>query len=153
MRPITVLVVDDNENFRFLAAQAARIDGRVRICGEATQGVEAIEMAAELQPDVVLLDLQMPMMDGLESIQGIRSMSPHSKILVWSGYDAAFGQDAVLLGADDHISKAVPLRQVIDRMMELTERESDQEPASSEWVMAYLLRGLTHPETGSQEIA
>lgn len=147
MEPIRVLVIDDSEDFRYLAAKAARSDGRIVIVGEANQGVEGIRLASELQPDLVLLDLHMPMMDGLEAIEGIRSLSPGSKILAWSSFDDSFGEDAVALGADDHVSKDLALPALLTCVVDLIHRENVatkvQEPVGTEWVGPYVLRSLT----------
>ena len=149
--PITMLVVDDNEHFRYIAAQAARIDGRVQMIGEAEQSVDAITMCLSHNPDVVLLDLHMPAMDGLEAIQGIRGVSPDSKIIAWSGFDETFGEDAVSLGADDHLSKATPVSRVIERVVELAgERTQVSAENDRQWIGTYVLRSLTLKENGSQ---
>ena len=150
MPAITMLVVDDNEHFRFLVAQAAKIDGRVAAIGEAEQGVDAITMCSMHHPDVVVLDLHMPKMDGLEAIQGIRGVSPESKIIAWSGFDASFGEDAVMLGADDHVSKSVPISQVIERVVELAGEHSEAAVEDDQWMGAYLLHSLTQKEAGPQ---
>jgi len=149
MPPITMLVVDDNEHFRFLAIQAARADGRVESVGEASQGVDAITISGERRPDVVLLDLHMPTMDGLEAIQGIRTVSPDSRILAWSGLDDSFGEDAVGLGADAHISKSVPVSRVINRVVELAGTARQKDADDEVWLGAYLLRKLAQGNNGA----
>lgn len=149
MSSITMLVVDDNEHFRFLATEAARADGRVETVGEASQGVDAITIAGELRPDVVLLDLHMPLMDGLEAIQGIRGVSPASRILAWSGLDDSFGENAVELGADAHLSKAVPVSRVIDCVVELASGARQERSDDNAWLGAYLLRSLAQGDNGA----
>lgn len=150
MPPITMLVVDDNEHFRYLAAHAAQINGRVEMIGEAEQGVDAISMCLAHHPDIVLLDLHMPAMDGLEAIQGIRGVSPDSRILTWSGYDHAFGEDAVALGADDHVSKAMPISEVIDRVVELAGEQPQVATTDDHWIGAFVVHSLTRKEAGQQ---
>jgi len=149
MPAIRMLVVDDNEHFRFLATQAARADGRVETVGEACQGVDAITISGQLRPDVVLLDLHMPTMDGLEAIQGIRGVSPGSKILAWSGLDDSFGDDAVALGADAHLSKGVPVSRVIDCVVALAGSARQEGNDGDVWLGAYLLKSLTEGKNGA----
>ncbi len=151
MSPVRMLIVDDNENFRFLAVHAARINDSIEVVGEAGNGVEGITMAGALQPDVVLLDLHMPGMDGLEAIQGIRSVSPRSKILAWSSYDSSFGDDAVTLGAHDHVSKEVAISSVIDRAVALADTPAAPPSEDGSWLGAYLVRSVTDvPPTETQ---
>ncbi len=150
MEPITTLVVDDSEHYRYFVRHAASLDGRFTIVGEADQGAEGIRLAGELRPDVVLLDLHMPMLDGLESIDGIRALSPRSKILVWSGYADSFGADAVALGADEYISKTTPLRELGTHIVDIAARSTEHEAPDQQWVQPYILKSLTQLGTDSQ---
>lgn len=83
MLPVTVLVVDDYEPF----CQVVRslLDGsRFSIVGQALDGLEAVQKATELHPDVVLLDLSLPKLNGIRAAERIRCLSPNSKILILS---------------------------------------------------------------------
>lgn len=103
---LRVLVVDDTVDIRFLLRLALEIDGRFEIAGEAGDGWEAIEAAARLRPDVVLLDLAMPVMDGLEALPEIHAKSPQSKIVILSGFDAGeMSTEALRLGASSYLEK------------------------------------------------
>jgi len=86
MHPIRVLIVDDHaivrKGIRALLMEYKEID----VIGEASNGVEAIEMANRLQPDVILIDLVMPVMDGIEAIRQIIANQPDARILVLTGY-------------------------------------------------------------------
>jgi DNA-binding NarL/FixJ family response regulator len=80
--PLRILVADDSDAFRAgLAALLASVDG-VTVSGEATSGEEAIARALELQPDVVLMDLNMPGRNGIEATRAIVSSAPHIAVLV-----------------------------------------------------------------------
>ena len=150
MEPVTTLVVDDSEHYRYFVRHAASLDPRFKIVGEADQGAEGIRLVGELKPHVVLLDLHMPMLDGLESIDGIRAMSPRSKILIWSGYADSFGADAVALGADEFISKTTPLRDLAGHIVGLAARDIKHEIPDQQWVQPYVLKSLTQLGTDSQ---
>jgi len=79
---LQLLVADDSDVFRAgLAALVATVDGLV-VCGEATDGDEAIALALDLQPDVVLMDLNMPGRNGIEATRAIVSAAPHIAVLV-----------------------------------------------------------------------
>src|SRR5690242_18503616 len=70
--PIRVLLCDDAEGFRALMREQLAEDPAIEVVGEAADGVEGVEAAAELQPDVVLLDMSMPRMGGLQAIPKLR---------------------------------------------------------------------------------
>lgn len=84
---IAILIADDHEPFRSgLRALLATVPG-LRLAGEATQGEEAVTLTTELQPDVVLMDLNMPGIDGVEATRRILAASPHVAVLVLSMYE------------------------------------------------------------------
>ncbi len=82
METIRILVVDDYAPFREGLRAMLRSEGDLQLIGEATNGKEALELAAQLQPDVILMDLQMPEMSGIEATGAIVETSPHISILV-----------------------------------------------------------------------
>jgi DNA-binding NarL/FixJ family response regulator len=102
-----ILIVDDNESIR-RAVKAILISERgLEVCGEARNGLEATERARQLQPDLVLLDISMPGMNGLEVSRLIRKESVAVKILIMSQNDAAqFLPAATEAGADGCIDKS-----------------------------------------------
>ena len=85
---IGVLLVDDVVDVRRLVRTALRFRGGFEVVGEASGGAEAIELAAALQPDVVVLDLGLPDLAGREVLSRMRLKSPGSKVVVFSGTDA-----------------------------------------------------------------
>jgi DNA-binding NarL/FixJ family response regulator len=85
---IRVLVVDDVKDLRLLFRQILAEDEEISVIGEAADGIEAIEQARLLQPDVVILDLAMPRLDGLRAMPGLREAAPDTKILVLSAFSS-----------------------------------------------------------------
>ena len=83
--PITILIVDDSEVIRFLFTKSLERDPDLRVIGTASNGIEAIAMAKQYQPDMVLLDIEMPQMDGLTALPSILSVSRESKVFIISG--------------------------------------------------------------------
>ncbi len=142
MAKIRVLIVDDSDDFRSLVRGTLGEDDRFEIVAEAGDGVEAISMALRHRPDLVLLDLSMPGMDGFEAISGIRSMSPRSVIVACSSYDHAFGEDAVNLGADHHISKKLRGTALIESLAMLAGKPSlkARDGVTSEWIAPYMIK-------------
>src|SRR5919201_4408843 len=104
--PVRVLIADDHSMFR----QGLRIflerDPELQVVGEAADGAEAVRLARQLQPDVVLMDLLMPVMDGLAATAAIRSALPDTQVVVLTGMpDDARVIDAVRAGASGYLLK------------------------------------------------
>lgn len=77
-----ILIVDDNELMRSALKSVLGTGGRWELCGEAANGLEAIDKVAELEPDLVVLDLVMPKMDGLQAARAISTLAPELPILL-----------------------------------------------------------------------
>lgn len=88
--PIRLLIADDHPLMREGIAAVLARQSDMQIVGEAANGAEAIERFAQLQPDVTLMDLQMPRMDGLQAIAEIRRGAPHARVLVLTTYQGDF---------------------------------------------------------------
>lgn len=103
-----VLIVDDVEGLRTLVRIVLEDDGRFEVVGEASNGLVAVELAEELQPDLVLLDLAMPVMDGLEALPRIINACPGVAVLVLSGFaETKLLDTSQALGARGYIEKGV----------------------------------------------
>ena len=104
--PVRVLIADDAPDARFLLRVWLERHGAMDVVAEATDGVEAVERARQERPDLVLLDVSMPRMDGLEAAAEIRRALPEAGIIVFSAFSADRMADrAVLAGADVYLEK------------------------------------------------
>lgn len=103
----TVLVVDDSSFMRTLVKQIIGVDEAFNVIGEAADGVSAVAMAMTAKPDIIILDIEMPKMDGLEAMKRLKLFSPAKVIILSSvaqiGSEAA--QKARMLGAFEVIPK------------------------------------------------
>jgi YesN/AraC family two-component response regulator len=96
------------------------LDGRFEIVGEAANGKEAVQLAADEHPDVVILDLAMPVMDGMEAIPQIREVSPETKIVMLTGFDSGrLSEQAMSLGAHAYLEKSLALLDISSTLIEV----------------------------------
>jgi two-component system, chemotaxis family, chemotaxis protein CheY len=100
-----VLIADDASMMRRMVRLALESHGRLELVGEAEDGAQAITLAEELRPDIILLDLTMPVMDGFEAIPELRARVPAARILAFSAVGGDALNHAVSLGADDCLEK------------------------------------------------
>src|SRR6516165_1428482 len=107
MPPLRTLIVDNFEDFRRYLSSILKRKTQCEVVGQASDGLEAVEKAAELQPDLILLDLGLPSLNGMEAARRIRELSPNSKILFLSQDSSAeIVQEALRLGAQGYLLKS-----------------------------------------------
>jgi len=103
---VRILVVDDYEPWRRVISRTLEKQPELKIIGEVTDGLAAVQKGEELRPDLVLLDIGLPHLDGIEAARRLRRLSPQSKIIFvsqWSSADLL--QEAVDVGAEGFVSK------------------------------------------------
>jgi DNA-binding NarL/FixJ family response regulator len=111
----SVLVVEDFEPFRRLVCSMLARERELRIVGEASDGLEALQQAAELQPDLILLDIGLPGLHGIEAARRIRKLSPRSRIIFVSQESSAdVAEEAFSLGAMGYVVKAHAGSELLD---------------------------------------
>jgi signal transduction histidine kinase/ActR/RegA family two-component response regulator len=118
---VSAVVVDDTPDIRMLLTMSLEMDGDIKVVGEAGDGRAGVDLASQLQPDVVLIDLAMPVMDGLEALPLIRKACPRTRVVVLSGFEAdAMAQRALDAGADGYLQKGLPVSDILDYVRLLT---------------------------------
>lgn len=107
MTPVRILIVDDAADFVASAADFLSRDSRVEVVGQASDGAEGVRMAAALSPDLVLMDLLMPLMNGLEATRRIMMSANAPRVVIISMYDEmGIRRNAMDAGAAGFIAKA-----------------------------------------------
>jgi two-component system chemotaxis response regulator CheY len=118
-RPIRMMIVDDSNVIRRRIERCQRVDG-VEVVGTASNGVEALALFVELDPDVVTMDITMPQMDGIECVERMVNLRPGVLILVISALaDKATAVEAMEKGANGFLNKPFSDRQLNDALLEL----------------------------------
>jgi DNA-binding NarL/FixJ family response regulator len=106
-KSVRVLVVEDSEPFRKFISSTLGKRPELQIVGEVIDGLEAVQRAGELQPDLIVLDIGLPSLNGMEAARQIRKVSPESKILFLSQESSAdVAQEGLCLGALGYVVKA-----------------------------------------------
>jgi len=128
-RRLRILIADDNEMVRKSVIAILQSHGQWEVCGEAADGADAIEKAKSLRPDVVLLDISMPVKNGLEAARTIRRAQPEAKILIVTLNDAAMTlPSAQAAGADGCVSKDRLTTDLVAAIAELGQEYVDGRP-------------------------
>jgi DNA-binding NarL/FixJ family response regulator len=117
---IRVVLVDDVAGLRALVRMALEVDGRFTVVGEAGNGADGIEVSRDLKPDLVLLDLSMPVMDGLEALPQILEASPDSRVVVLTGFESRrVSPMALKRGAVACLEKGITPSGLVESLTEL----------------------------------
>jgi signal transduction histidine kinase len=113
-RVASVVVIDDTPDLRLLLRMVLELSERYTVVAEAGDGASGIQVVQEWQPDVVLLDLAMPVMDGLEALPGIQDVCPNAAVVVLSGFEAdRMASQAITQGAAAYLQKGATPDEVV----------------------------------------
>src|SRR5512138_3085715 len=117
MNPIRVLLVDDHALFRKGVAELLSSEPDFELVGEAGDGIRAVEMARELMPDVILMDISMPGIDGLEATRRIKAEIPYVRIVILTVSESDHSLfDAIKSGAQGYLLKNVQPEALLDTL-------------------------------------
>jgi DNA-binding NarL/FixJ family response regulator len=145
--PVRVLIADDHQVVREgLQMILAESDGEIVVVGEASDGDEAVRLAKKLNPDVVLMDLSMPRVDGLEATRRLRDAGIASRVLILTSFAEGEGvRDAVRAGVTGYLMKDVLKAELLAAIR----LAADGVPTLHPRAQQHLMRGIAEPETPS----
>lgn len=113
--PIRLLLVDDQALIRGAMAALLELEGDMTVLGTGADGTEAVRLAAELRPDVCLMDIQMPGLDGIEATRAVRSACPDTRVLIVTTFARpGYLRSALDAGAAGFVAKDAPSEQLAD---------------------------------------
>jgi DNA-binding NarL/FixJ family response regulator len=111
---VRILVVDDFEPWRRSASSLLREKPELQVVGEASDGLQAVQKAVELKPDLILLDIGLPSLNGIEAARQIRELVPESKIIFLTQESSAeVMQEALTVGASGYVVKTMAGSQLL----------------------------------------
>ena len=138
---INVLLVEDHELYRMGLAMLLSKAENINLCAEASEGTDGIKKARELSPDVILMDIGLPNIDGIEATQRIKDFNPDVKILIFTSRDSENDVfEAFKAGADGYIMKGATPEQTISAIKAVYEGVGWIDPAIAKLVFSNLQR-------------
>ena len=141
MKPIRVLLVDDQALFREGLRTLLSVRPDIEVVGEAADGAEALRLAATLKPDVVLMDVRMPVLDGVAATRRLRLIRPETRVIMLTTFDDdEYVFDGLRAGAAGYLLKDVPSAKLVEAIRATAQGESFLQPSVAAKVVAEFAR-------------
>ena len=152
---VRILLVDDSEVVRIGLAAVLGQDPELTIIGEATTSQEAVDLASELKPDLVLLDVRIPEDGGIEAGREILEDLPSTRVLFLSAFaDDELVRAAIMIGAHGYLLKELDARSLVRSIKRVAGGESILDPRLRSSLVDWVMRNSSPPDaTGRQELA
>jgi signal transduction histidine kinase len=120
VRPVRVVLIDDTNDIRLLLRIALEANGQFDVVGDASDGQRGVEVVRTERPDLVVLDLAMPVMDGIEALEHIRRASPESRTVVLSAFDSErMAERAKVAGATAYLQKGTSAKRIVTAICDI----------------------------------
>lgn len=154
MTPIRVLLVDDQPLFREGVHTLLSLQPDLEVVGEAGNGEEALRLAARLRPDVILMDLQMPVLDGVEATRRLRLTQPDCRVIALTTFDDdEYVFEGLRAGAIGYLLKDTPSVKLLEAIRAAARGESFLQPSIAAKVVAEFSRLADQAPTRPQPLA
>lgn len=155
--PIRVLIADDHTLFRAGLARILATSPRIDVVGQAKDGAEAVEQSLVHQPDVVLMDLEMPNVGGVEAIHRLRQVAPEIRVLLVSAYaNPAIYDSAIESRAEGYVSKDATPQEIVTQILAVSDDRTPQKRRlgalsdRERHVLKQVARGLSNKQIARQ---
>ncbi|MGO8947055.1 MAG: response regulator [Ktedonobacterales bacterium] len=153
--PIRLLIVDDQALFREGLHTLLSVQPDLHVVGEASHGEEALRLAATLTPDIILMDLHMPILDGVAATRRLQSTHPAIKVIVLTTFDDDEDEDVfegLRAGAVGYLLKDVPSEKLIEAIRGVARGESFLQPSLVNKIITEFARLSPHQPSSSQAL-
>jgi len=151
--PITVLLVDDQALFREGLRTLLSVQPDLEVVGEAANGEEAVRLATALRPSVVLMDLQMPVLDGVAATRSLRDLQPECRVIVLTTFDDdEYVFEGLRAGAVGYLLKDAPSEKLVEAIRAAARGESFLQPSVAAKVIAEFKRITDIPSERRQPL-
>jgi DNA-binding NarL/FixJ family response regulator len=149
VKQITVLLAEDHANFRKSLKLLVELDGDIEVVGEAKNGSEAVRLNTSLQPEVIVMDIAMPLLNGLQATQQIMASSPRTRVLILSAHpDPEYIEQAMMVGASGYLIKQSSTQFLAEAVREVLKGNTYFSPSISK-----TLRDEYRKSSGKREFA
>jgi DNA-binding NarL/FixJ family response regulator len=150
--PSRIVVADDHPLFRSAIGQTLEAHPDLEVVGEAADGREAVELCRRLRPELVLMDLRMPVMDGVAATKAIKGEFPDTRVLVFTAVDESAGlSDSLEAGAAGYVLKDAPAPRIADAVRRTLAGESALDEGVAMGLLTRLMNGRVEEKESVQK--
>ncbi len=147
-KPIRLILADDHALLRQGTAELLRREPDLEVIGEASNGLEAVELARHLRPDLVAMDVRMPTLSGLEATRRLREIAPEVRVLVLTAYDEdQYIFSLLQAGASGYLLKSAPVSELVKAIHRVCEGDTPLDPLIARKIVLHV------SDQGAQAIA